>query len=117
MSDQERPLGLTIFAVLVGLSALGHFGCLSSSAGPSLRMLTVAVAVSGIGAALGLWRRDSWALTAFVLWTLLVLARQVVREWRIEQVPWEEVLLGLGLQATVLGVCVAFVRSQLRESR
>ena len=117
MSDKKRPLGLTLFAVLVGLSALAHFACLTPSADELVRILTVVVAVSGLVAALGLWRRESWALTAFVLWALSILARQVVREGRVEHVIWEEILAGFVLQATVLGVCAAFVRSQIRDSR
>lgn len=117
MAENKRPLGLTLFAVLVGVSALSHFALLSSSSDELVRILSVAVAVSGLAAAIGLWRRDTWALTAFVLWALTVLARQVAREWRVEQVIWEEILAGVVLQVAVLGVCFAFVRSQLRDSR
>jgi hypothetical protein len=115
--EKSRPLGLTIFAVLLGISALGHLARISPESEDLVRTLTVCVVLSAFAAAVGLWRRESWALTAFVTWSMLVLARQVARELRVDQVPWEEVLLGFGLQATVLGFCVAFVRSQLRDSR
>jgi len=117
MSEKQRPLGLTVFALLLGLSALGHLARIRPEAEDLVRTLTIGVALAAVAAAVGLWRRESWALPAFVTWALLVLARQVAREVRVEQVPWEEVALGVVLQTTVLGVCVAFVRAQLRDSR
>ena len=116
MNQENRPIGFTIFALLIGIFALAHLMRITPEQVLAVKLLTVGVAIAGLATSIALWRMERWAAVAFSVWAVLVLARQVTRELVVEGVQWEEVLLGFGLMAVVLGVCVAYIRSQLRTA-
>ena len=107
------PTGVKVMSFLVGLSAIRH-ARMDSGDELTLRVLTVGIIIFGAIAAVGIYRREKWAEVSFLGWAVLILVLQATSELWTPGYQWEEVILGVLFMGTILGVCYAFLRSQLR---
>ena len=87
--DGKPLLFLGITAVYVGGTGFAWFRGLDSGT-PDLvsLLLGYAVLVGAVAAAVSLWKRSSWAMNAYIIWAILVLANNAWFDYTVETVWW-----------------------------
>jgi hypothetical protein len=111
--SRDRPFGLTLFAVLIGLSSIAQLGRISE--GPPAHVGFVLIAystlVAGLVAATELWRVRRKALLAYIAWVLFILIRAGMKASLVESAA----ALETGMEIVIVGIIPAIVYFYLRS--
>ena len=87
MTDQtsKRPIGLTLLALLLAAGSVGAVRIALATPAPTpdlpwiwFQLAAGVYALTALPAAVGLWRRSSWAPTAFSTWSVAALLTGVL---------------------------------------
>lgn len=109
----DRPLGLTLFAVLIALSSISQLGQISE--GPAVHrgfdLIAYAILAAGLVAAAELWRVSRRALLAYIAWVLFLLIRAGMRASLDESMS----ALETGLEVVIVGIVPVVVYFYLRS--
>jgi hypothetical protein len=79
-------------------------------------LLNILIGISGIAAAVFVWRQHRWATTSLIMWAAAIVSISVMapRAYAPEEVSWPAALAG-GLGATAIVVAVVlYVRWRMR---
>ena len=111
MPDNIRPpVALVGMCVALTLAVFSNF--MSAPSETLLAVSTGAVVVCALAVTVGLWGRKSWALAAYIVWAVAIVASQFLIDSRVESVAWK-VALGGTIYAVFLLCFGGIVKNEL----
>lgn len=112
----QRPLGASILALLLvvlGMAGFGNAYLMSTESGygtPILATVALIYGVTALASAVGLWRRQRWAYSAFLLWGAVIVVGAIVSQISVAQLPWWKLLVFLLMVGAVFYFVARYVR-------
>ena len=110
--DQNRPIGVSVVAVLMVVWALGWLGFCRRVLPEDLLAsgITAFLALGTLAVAFGLWNMRRWALHGYVCWALLYVVALTVLDARSEPVWWK-VIAGMLVVGLLPGIAGLYLRA------
>jgi hypothetical protein len=129
----RRPIGGTIFALILGWLSVGGFGnalvwrsarasfqvpessplgrFLEAASSPFFSLLALAYGATALVACIGIWRMRSWMTNAFLAWGVVVI---ILGVWMVWAMPSELLLGGSWVGVIFVLACSALLWSGYR---